>query len=54
MNEDLTNLVFGVLLIAIMIFWQGRSRSLWQSAAARWRPGRGGPGPGRARPESEE
>jgi len=27
-NEDLTNLVFGVLLIAIMIFWQGRTQSV--------------------------
>ena len=26
-NEDITNLVFGVLLIAIMIFWQGRTQS---------------------------
>ncbi len=27
-NSDLTNLVFGVLLIAIMIFWQGRTQSV--------------------------
>jgi branched-chain amino acid transport system permease protein len=39
-NEDVTNLVFGVLLIAIMIFWQGRTRGLWQSAKA-WKPRRG-------------
>ena len=26
-NEDITNLVFGVLLVAIMILWQGRTQS---------------------------
>jgi branched-chain amino acid transport system permease protein len=33
-NEDLTNLVFGLLLIAIMVFWQGRTGRLrlpWRS-----------------------
>jgi len=34
-NEDVTNLVFGVLLILIMIFWQGRSVSLWQRIRGR-------------------
>jgi branched-chain amino acid transport system permease protein len=29
-NEDITNLVFGLLLIAIMIFWQGRTRGVWE------------------------
>jgi branched-chain amino acid transport system permease protein len=29
-NEDITNLVFGVLLIAIMIFWQDRSQGVLQ------------------------
>ncbi len=29
-NEDITNLVFGLLLIAIMIFWQGRTQGVWQ------------------------
>ena len=33
-NSDLTNLVFGVLLIAIMIFWQGRTQSLGRYARA--------------------
>lgn len=42
-NEDITNLVFGVLLIAIMIFWQGRTQSLWQTIR-RWRGGPGAPG----------
>ncbi len=27
-NQDVTNLVFGVLLIAIMVFWQGRTGGL--------------------------
>jgi branched-chain amino acid transport system permease protein len=39
LNEDVTNLVFGVLLIAIMVLWQGRTRGLWQSVKA-WRAGR--------------
>jgi branched-chain amino acid transport system permease protein len=38
-NEDITNLVFGVLLIAIMIFWQGRTHGLWQYVKG-LRPGR--------------
>jgi branched-chain amino acid transport system permease protein len=38
-NEDITNLVFGVLLIAIMIFWQGRTQGLWQHAKG-WIAGR--------------
>lgn len=33
-NEDITNLVFGVLLIAIMIFWQGRTQSVGRYARA--------------------
>jgi branched-chain amino acid transport system permease protein len=33
-SEDITNLVFGVLLIAIMIFWQGRTQSLGRYARA--------------------
>lgn len=33
-NEDVTNLVFGVLLIAIMVLWQGRTQSLWQNLKA--------------------
>jgi len=50
-NEDITNLVFGVLLIAIMVLWQGRSRGLWQTIRAR-RPG--GSGGGAAPPGAEE
>jgi branched-chain amino acid transport system permease protein len=34
-NEDVTNLVFGVLLIAIMVLWTGRKRSLLDVAKAR-------------------
>jgi branched-chain amino acid transport system permease protein len=33
-NEDITNLVFGVLLIAIMVLWQGRTQGLWHSVKA--------------------
>ena len=40
-NDDLTNLVFGVLLIAIMVLWQRRSRGLRQTIRA-WRSGRAG------------
>jgi hypothetical protein len=29
-NEDITNLVFGVLLIAIMVLWQGHTKRMWQ------------------------
>jgi len=29
-SEDVTNLVFGVLLVVIMIFWQDRSQGLWR------------------------
>ncbi len=29
-NEDITNLVFGILLIAIMIFWQDHTQGVWQ------------------------
>jgi branched-chain amino acid transport system permease protein len=36
-NQDLTNLVFGVLLIVIMIFWQGRSESVGRALLARVR-----------------
>ena len=39
-NEDFINLVFGVLLIAIMIFWQGRTGGIWQSVKA-WKSRRG-------------
>lgn len=42
-NEDVTNLVFGVLLILIMVVWQGRTQTLWQSLKAR-RTGRTGDG----------
>lgn len=42
-NDDLTNLVFGVLLIAIMILWQGRTQGL-RARVQGWRAGRGGPG----------
>jgi branched-chain amino acid transport system permease protein len=38
-NDDVTNLVFGVLLIFIMVVWQGRTQGLWQSLKA-WRGGR--------------
>lgn len=31
-NEDMTNLVFGVLLIAVVVLWQGRTQSLWSRA----------------------
>ncbi len=50
-NEDVTNLVFGVLLIAIMILWQGRSRGLgarirdWRRARAGTDGSPGGPAP---------
>ncbi|MFH0916466.1 MAG: branched-chain amino acid ABC transporter permease [bacterium] len=42
-NEDVTNLVFGVLLIAIMIFWRGRTQGVrpWMKL---WRSGRKGAG----------
>ena len=40
-NEDVTNLVFGVLLIAIMVLWQGRTRGLWQTLRARRSKGSG-------------
>lgn len=41
-NDDVTNLVFGVLLIAIMLFWQSGNRSLWQLVKGlRPRAGRG-------------
>lgn len=40
-HSDLTNLVFGVLLIAIMIFWQGRPRALGP-ALEKWRKMIGG------------
>jgi branched-chain amino acid transport system permease protein len=43
-NEDVTNLVFGVLLIAIMIFWQGRVQGL-RHLVRSWRPGRKEDGP---------
>jgi len=39
-NSDITNLVFGVLLIAIMVLWQGRNRGLWQTVRS-WRSERG-------------
>jgi branched-chain amino acid transport system permease protein len=29
-NEDITNLVFGVLLIAIMVLWQGHTQGIWR------------------------
>jgi branched-chain amino acid transport system permease protein len=38
-NDDLTNLVFGVLLIVIMIFSGNGSPGLWRRLADRW-PGR--------------
>ena len=28
-NGDVTNLIFGILLVAIMVFWQGRTGDLW-------------------------
>jgi len=36
-NDDVTNLVFGVLLIAIMVLWQGRTRGLrgWLASVVR-------------------
>jgi branched-chain amino acid transport system permease protein len=48
-NEDVTNLVFGVLLIVIMIFWQGRTQSVGRYARA-WVANRrrGGDAPGDA------
>jgi branched-chain amino acid transport system permease protein len=33
-NGDITNLVFGVLLIAIMVFWQGRTQSVGRAVRA--------------------
>jgi branched-chain amino acid transport system permease protein len=53
-NEDITNLVFGVLLIAIMIFWQGRTQSLGRYVRGRISAGRGGGGAPRAPADSEE
>lgn len=38
-NDDVTNLVFGVLLIAIMLLGQGRNHGLWPTIK-RWRRGR--------------
>lgn len=38
-NDDITNLVFGVLLIVIMVVWQGRTQGILQMVKA-WRPGR--------------
>jgi len=52
-NEDVTNLVFGVLLIVIMIFSRSRTEGLWPQLKS-WAEGRGR---GRATalpPESEE
>jgi branched-chain amino acid transport system permease protein len=43
LNDDVTNLVFGVLLIAIMMFWRSGNRSLWQTVKG-WRPPKGGDG----------
>jgi branched-chain amino acid transport system permease protein len=50
-NEDITNLVFGVLLIFIMVVWQGRSRGLRETLKA-WRDRRtaGGAAPPGAAP----
>jgi branched-chain amino acid transport system permease protein len=50
-NEDVTNLVFGVLLVVIMILGRGRNQGLWEQVR-RWRAGRvpGGPAP----PEAQE
>jgi branched-chain amino acid transport system permease protein len=38
-NEDVTNLVFGLLLIAIMVFWRGRTQGL-RPQMNFWRSGR--------------
>jgi branched-chain amino acid transport system permease protein len=38
-NEDVTNLVFGLLLIAIMVFWRGRTQGL-RPQIDFWRSGR--------------
>ena len=42
-NDDLTNLVFGVLLILIMILWQGRTQSLSARVRTWWSGRRGDP-----------
>jgi branched-chain amino acid transport system permease protein len=42
-NDDVTNLVFGVLLVGIMIFWQRGERNLWQILRARLTARRGKP-----------
>jgi branched-chain amino acid transport system permease protein len=46
-NSDLTNLVFGVLLIAIMVLSGTRSLDIWGRSRGLWqrRPGRDGYGP---------
>jgi branched-chain amino acid transport system permease protein len=48
-NGDVTNLVFGVLLILIMVGWQGRTQGLWQTVktwiSRRPRDGAAPPGP---------
>jgi branched-chain amino acid transport system permease protein len=53
-NEDITNLVFGVLLIAIMIFWQDRSQGVLQLVRGRRTKGgqdeTGPPGDGKRGP----
>jgi hypothetical protein len=45
-NEDFTNLVFGVLLVAIMVL-SGRSRfDIWRRARGLWTRGGGQPAAG--------
>ena len=53
LNDDITNLVFGVLLIFIMVVWQGRTQGLWQSLKSwmtRHTTGGGATPPGGSRP----
>ena len=43
-NEDVTNLVFGLLLIVIMIFSREGGGGFWQTVRTRWSKRSGGDG----------
>ncbi len=53
-NDDLTNLVFGVLLILIMILSGGGTTSVWRRLRDVWPRGAGGASQDEYRPEPEE
>ena len=40
-NGDVTNLIFGILLVAIMVFWQGKTANLWSWSRRRLSHGSG-------------